>query len=103
MFELMKADHDTAQGEGHWIAVVAQAFPRITRFCGYHFDDLARLTPPTLILVGDRDFFCSVEEAASAYRALPDGELAVLPNTGHVITPAAIQHAIEFFERKLLA
>src|SRR6266851_3864758 len=103
MFELMKEDRDTAQGEGHWIAVVAQTFPRITRFCGYSFDDLARVTPPTLILVGDRDFFCSVEEAASAYHALPDGELAVMPNTGHVITPAAIQHAIEFFERKLLA
>ena len=38
-------------------------------------------------LVGDRDPFCSVEEGASAYRALPDGELAVLPNTAVGISP----------------
>jgi pimeloyl-ACP methyl ester carboxylesterase len=29
MFELMKADHDSAQGPGHWRTVVAQTFPRI--------------------------------------------------------------------------
>ena len=56
---------------------------------------------PTLILTGDRDNFCSVEEGVTAYRMLPDGELAILPNTGHLITPAAIETTIEFFERQL--
>jgi hypothetical protein len=32
-------------------------------------------------------------------RALQAGELAVLPDTGHLITPAAVQTTIEFFER----
>ena len=56
---------------------------------------------PTLILVGDRDPFCSIEEGASAYRALPDGELAVLPNTAVGISPAAVQATIQFFQRRL--
>jgi pimeloyl-ACP methyl ester carboxylesterase len=99
MFELMARDHDAAQGEGHWRRVIAQTFPRITQPTGYAFDDLARIAAPTLILVGDRDPFCSLEEAATAYRTLKTGELAVLPNTGHGITLAAVQTAGDFLER----
>ncbi len=101
LFELMEKDHDSAQGPGHWKAIVAWTFQRITQSCGYTFDDLARTMAPTLILVGDRDFLCSVEEAAVAYRALPDGELGVLPNTGHMITLSAVQQTIEFFKRRI--
>ena len=56
---------------------------------------------PTLILVGDRDPFCSIEEGASAYHTLPDGELAVLPNTAVGISPAAVQATIQFFQRRV--
>jgi pimeloyl-ACP methyl ester carboxylesterase len=97
MFELMKADHDSAQGAGHWKAVVAQTFDRITQPHGYTFEHLHAITAPALILVGDRDPFCTVEEGAAACRALPAGELAVLPDTGHLITPAAVRATIEFF------
>jgi pimeloyl-ACP methyl ester carboxylesterase len=97
MFELMKADHDSAQGAGHWKTVVAQTFDRVTQPHGYTIENLHAITVPTLILTGDRDPFCTVEEGAAAYRALPAGELAVLPNAGHLITPAAVQTTIEFF------
>ena len=99
MFELMQSDHDSAQGAGHWKTVVAHTFDRITQPHGYTVDDLHTITAPTLILTGDRDPFCTVEEGAAAYRALPAGELAVLPDTGHLITPAAVQTMIGFFER----
>jgi pimeloyl-ACP methyl ester carboxylesterase len=99
MFELMKADHDGAQGADHWKTVVAQTFDRITQPHGYTLENLHAITMPTLILTGDRDPFCTVEEGAAAYRALPAGELAVLPTTGHLITPAAVQTTIEFFKR----
>jgi pimeloyl-ACP methyl ester carboxylesterase len=99
LFALMEQDHDAAQGPGHWKAVLAQTFPRITEPAGYTFDDLGTISAPTLILVGDRDNFCSVEEGARAYRALTNGELAVLPATGHLITPRAVQLTIEFFDR----
>jgi pimeloyl-ACP methyl ester carboxylesterase len=99
MFELMKSDHDSAQGAGHWKTVIAQTFDRITQPHGYTFEDMHAIAAPTLILIGDRDPFCTVEEGVAAYRALPAGELAVLPDTGHLITPAAVQTTIEFFER----
>ena len=99
MFELMKSDHDGAQGAGHWKTVVAQTFDRVTQPHGYTLKDLQAITAPTLVLIGDRDVFCTVEQGAAVQRALPAGELAVLPGTGHLITPAAVQTMIDFFER----
>lgn len=99
MFDLMARDHDAAQGEGHWRRLIAQTFPRITRHTGYTYDDLARIAAPTMILFGDRDAFCSVEDGVAAYRALVTGELAVLPNTHHEITLEAVKIAADFLER----
>ena len=99
MFELMKSDHDSAQGTGHWKTVVAQTFDRITQPHGYTLDDLHTITAPTLILTGDRDPFCPVEEGAAICGALPAGQLAVLPDTAHLITPAAVQTMIDFLGR----
>ena len=103
MFELMEADHDGAQGPGHWKTVVAQTYERISQPHGYTFEDMGKIAAPTLILVGDRDPFCTLEEGVTAYRALQNGELAVLPNTGHLISPSAVQVSIEFLERHQLA
>ena len=99
MFELLKADQDGAQGEGHWREYLRLAFYRTTRSPGYTFADLGEIAAPTLILVGDRDQFCTAEEALTAYRSLKHGELAVLPNTGHIITADAIDATINFLER----
>jgi pimeloyl-ACP methyl ester carboxylesterase len=99
MFELMKQDQDEARGAGYWRTYVELAFDRTTRWPGYAFADLGKIEAPTLIMCGDRDDFCSVEDAVSAYRALRSGELAVLPDTGHVITAAAVEAMAEFLEQ----
>jgi pimeloyl-ACP methyl ester carboxylesterase len=44
--------------------------------------DLADVTSRTLVMVGDDDEV-SLEHAVEMYRALPDGELAVVPGTSH--------------------
>ena len=75
------------------------AFERTTRSPGYTFEDLGRIEARTLILTGDRDHFCSVEEGAVAYRALARGELAVLPDTGHLITGEGVRATLEFLRR----
>lgn len=101
MFELMKQDQDSGQGEGHWRTYLRLSWERTTQHPGYRYADFAKITVPTLILCGDRDDFCNVEQAVEAYRQLPNGELAILPGHGHYIPPAAIQATIEFFERRL--
>jgi len=44
--------------------------------------DLGRLSVRTLVMVGDDDEV-RLEHAVAMYRALPDGELAVVPRTSH--------------------
>jgi pimeloyl-ACP methyl ester carboxylesterase len=101
MFELLKRDQDSGQGDGHWRTYLRLAWDRCTQTPGYTYTDLAKITAPTLILVGDRDDFCSVEQATAAYRQLPRGELAILPGHGHYIPPAAIDATREFCARHL--
>ncbi len=100
-FALLKADQDSGQGDGYWREYLRLAFHRLTEPPGYTVADLERITAPTLILGGDRDDFCTPEEAVAAYRALPSGELAIMPATPHIITPTKVTHMIEFLERQL--
>jgi pimeloyl-ACP methyl ester carboxylesterase len=101
MFELLKADEDGGQGDGHWADYLRLVFHRATEHPGYTFEDFAKITAPALILVGDRDDYCTLDDGAAAYRQLASGEIAVVPGTGHVITPAKIELTLDFFSRHL--
>ena len=101
-YERIKADHD-APGAVSLQTLLVGIFDRVTQTPGYTFEDLSKINVPTLILTGDRDVVCSVEEGVEAYRMLHQGELAVLPNHGHHISPSAVQVSIEFLERHQLA
>ncbi len=100
VLEVLKADLEQGQGAGGWRTYVTQQFHPATTWPGYSFDDLAKIEVPSLVLVGDRDEFCSVEEGAQAFRALPDGEFAVVPGVGHVITKEKIDLTIDFLLRR---
>jgi pimeloyl-ACP methyl ester carboxylesterase len=101
MFELMKLDQDAGQGEGHWRNYLKLCWQRCTTPPGLTYADFARISVPTLVLAGDRDEFCPVEQAVTAYCQLPDGELAILPGHGHYIPPTAIETTIEFLDRRV--
>jgi len=99
VFATMRADYDDAQGEGHWRTYLGQFFDRAISAPGYSVEDFAAITAPTLILTGDRDPFCPVEAACVAYRSIATGELGIVPNSGHEITPAAIDTMVDFLLR----
>jgi pimeloyl-ACP methyl ester carboxylesterase len=48
----------------------------------YTDEDLAAVTDPVLLLVGDRDGV-STEESVELFRLLPNAELAVAPASDH--------------------
>lgn len=98
----MRADYDEAQGEGHWRTYLGLFFDRHIAPFGYTVENFASITAPTLILTGDRDMFCSVEAACVAYRAIGAGELGIVPNAGHEITPAIIHTMTGFLLRYAL-
>jgi pimeloyl-ACP methyl ester carboxylesterase len=95
-FEILKADHDGGQGKDYWKTYLGLAFERTTKAPGYVFNDMKKVAAPTLVVVGDRDDFCTVEEGAIAFRALPRGQFAIVPNTGHLLTDRKIDVAIDF-------
>jgi pimeloyl-ACP methyl ester carboxylesterase len=95
----MRADYDDAQGDGHWRTYLEMLFPRWAHFPVYGFDDLREVDTPTLVLSGDRDMFCSVEDAVRTYRTLPNGELAVLPGADHSISALKVSTTIDFLLR----
>jgi pimeloyl-ACP methyl ester carboxylesterase len=76
-----------ALGPDHW-RTVGEAFIALgTHAHGEDFpeaEELREIAAPTLIVHGDRDWFFPVAVPTELYRLLPDAELCLLPNTGHV-------------------
>jgi pimeloyl-ACP methyl ester carboxylesterase len=98
-FERMRRDHGPERGADYWKTQVEDIFQLWTAPVGYTFEDLRAVQAPTLIVVGDRDQACSVEDALTTFRALPAGELCVLPQLDHAITPLSRDVALEFLLR----
>lgn len=69
-------------GPGHWLPVLAKFYFMWIEPVVIDAADLARIQAPVLVLVGDHDF-TSVEEAQEMARALPHGQLFVVPGAGH--------------------
>jgi pimeloyl-ACP methyl ester carboxylesterase len=95
----LSVDHVAAQGPGGWKSLVTSLFGALSSPGPYRFEDLRKVTAPTLILSGDRDFCCSVEEGVTAFRMLPKGELAILPGVDHTLPDDAIDASITFLRR----
>ncbi len=92
-------DFEPTQGAGYAKRYFEEVFEMWTTPMAYTFDDFAKIVAPTLILVGDRDEWNSVEEGVSAYRSLQQGEFGVIPGTEYGITPLVCTVALDFLLR----
>ena len=67
-------------------------------------ESLKEITSPTLIIHGDRDIFFPVSIAADMKKTISNSELAVFPNTQHIVMefyPERVaKMAVEFFEKQ---
>ena len=73
-------------GEDRWVEVLqrtAGMMERLGDAPALSPEDLQQIEIPVRMMVGDRDRMVTIEETVGAYRELPQGELAVLPETGH--------------------
>lgn len=70
-------------GAEGWKRLLRQIKPMWSAPLNYTADDFARVTAPTLVLLGDRDGFVPVEDGVAMYRLLPNAELAVVPAAEH--------------------
>jgi pimeloyl-ACP methyl ester carboxylesterase len=72
-----------ARGPDHWKTYVTQMSKVWLTPLNYAAEDYAKITVPTLILLGDKDTGTSLEDAFEMYRQIPKAELAVLPGSEH--------------------
>jgi pimeloyl-ACP methyl ester carboxylesterase len=90
------------------VAPDASYWPRLwekitqVQWSGFSREELASITVPMLIMVGDRDFV-RVEHAVEAFRAIPGAELVVIPDAGHFALYSEPERVIpvvqHFFEK----
>ena len=71
-------------GPEHWETVVAKAKRMHQSEPDLAFEDLGPLTMPVLVIAGDDDEM-PLEHLVGIYRALPDGELAIVPRSTHAL------------------
>ncbi|MXM67670.1 alpha/beta fold hydrolase [Streptomyces sp. HUCO-GS316] len=79
MYEAVSPD-----GAGHWPVVVGKLVEMFHAQPTISTEELARISAPTLVLVGDDDMV-TLEHTVALYRAIPDSELAVVPGTSHAL------------------
>ena len=103
--ELRNLRHEAADDPEHWRTLRHQLAVTWAQHLHLEPEDLARVACPTLAVCGDRDRIEPLETAAAIARAIPRGELLVVPRAGHlaqrarpVIVNAAL---VEFLDRVL--
>jgi pimeloyl-ACP methyl ester carboxylesterase len=97
----IRADYAASSPEGseHWLPVLAKFYFMWIEPEVMDVAELRRIQAPVLVLVGDHDF-TSVEDALEMVRALPHGQLLVVPGAGHgkmTDRPRLVNQAIREF------
>jgi pimeloyl-ACP methyl ester carboxylesterase len=94
--------HDPVQGPGAWQRLMPAIARDIAEQPLLGPADLIRIDGPTLVVAGDRDPFCPVDQAWALKRQLPDARLLIAPDCGHEVParrPALFNEAISGFYR----
>lgn len=71
-------------GPEHWDAVVAKVWQMFRTEPNIPLSELATVTAPTLLLMGDHDVV-TLDHAEAMQRALPDARLEVVPDSAHAL------------------
>ena len=79
----LAARHDPAHGSGSWRRLLDAIVSDIAAQPLLTPRDLRAIDAPTLAVVGDRDPFVPIPQAAALARQVQDGRLLVLPDVGH--------------------
>jgi pimeloyl-ACP methyl ester carboxylesterase len=99
----LRQRHDPHQGEGHWRRLLDAIREDTQRLTEVMPEELRRIRLPVLFVAGDNDPWVPLEEAVRVKRQLPQGQLLVVPECGHVVEaerPGIFNPAMtQFFRR----
>jgi pimeloyl-ACP methyl ester carboxylesterase len=100
------AERHTATGWEQVLGRTRELLRSLGRVGGLQPQDVAGIEQRVRVMIGDRDSTVTLSESADIYRALPRGELEVLPATPHqferVPMPRLAYTLTEFFSQELL-
>jgi pimeloyl-ACP methyl ester carboxylesterase len=83
MFRSLYEMH-SPDGPEHWPVVFGKFVEMTQREPHIQVGELARISSPTLVVVGDDDMV-SIEHSVKLFRAIPNSQLAVVPGTSHAV------------------
>jgi pimeloyl-ACP methyl ester carboxylesterase len=69
-------------GPDHWMTLLSKLYEMWLKPVVIEPANLKNIPMPVLVMAGDHDYL-SIEEAAEIYRALPKGQLIIVPASGH--------------------
>jgi pimeloyl-ACP methyl ester carboxylesterase len=75
-------DKVSPDGPAHWLTMVAKHYQLWLQPVVINITDLEKISIPVLVMAGDHDF-TSIEETVEIFRGLQQGQLMILPATGH--------------------
>ena len=83
MIDFWRKFHQQEGNPEYWRTLVQNVWRMWTSPVEFDDGDFKKITMPALVLLGDRDEFFSVEDAASLYSKLPNAEMAIAPGADH--------------------
>jgi pimeloyl-ACP methyl ester carboxylesterase len=69
-------------GPDHWMKLLGKCYAMWIASVVIEPADLKNIPAPVLVMAGDHDF-TSIEETVEIFRGLPNGQLIIVPATGH--------------------
>ncbi|MGI5289244.1 alpha/beta fold hydrolase [Nonomuraea polychroma] len=98
---MKRAYDEVAPNPEDFFPFVAKIQPAVHDFEGWTDEQLAQLTMPVLIIIGDTDFV-RLEHSVEMKQLLPNAQLAILPGTKHlqVIRPDLVLPMVTAFLRQ---
>jgi pimeloyl-ACP methyl ester carboxylesterase len=99
----LRQRHDPHQGEGAWrrlLEAIREDTQQVTEIMP---EELRRIRLPVLLACGDDDPWMPLDEAVRVKRQLPQGQLLVVPDCGHVVEaerPGIFNPAMTAFFRR---
>jgi pimeloyl-ACP methyl ester carboxylesterase len=92
-------DFEPSQGTGYVRTYFEQIFAFWTSPMEYTFADYPRITPPMLMMFGDRDHGCRLAEAYELFQQLPQGEFGIIPGMPHQLSRVGCLVALDYLQR----
>jgi pimeloyl-ACP methyl ester carboxylesterase len=102
----LSARHDPVQGAGAWQRLLPAIAADVATQALHGPGELVRIDCPALVMAGDADPLCPVDQAWRLKRQLPDARLFVAPGCGHEVLlrrPALATEALAGFWRSTQA